>query len=54
MTTNNAIWWHRDVVVITLDDAHGKFVITEHVAAIVKRRVRQHQEASGKQRSGQG
>jgi len=40
MTTNHAIWWQRDVIVVTLDDADGQFVVTEHVAVIVNRRVR--------------
>ena len=42
MTTNTAIWWHRDLIVVTLDDANGQFVVTEHVAVIVNQRVRQH------------
>lgn len=42
MTTNDEVRWPHVVILVTLDDADGPLVITEHVAVIVNQRVRQH------------
>ena len=43
MTTNDEPRWPHVVILVTMDDADGPLIITEHVAIIVNQRVRQHQ-----------